>query len=87
MVGHHQGEEERGDLLERDEQTYCSVELNTLRTEASSNSGETWASLSNNNFSCFLYSTNMASSSPYGILKIPLRNLKDLKTHKIVSSH
>lgn len=41
MVGRHQREEERGELLETDEQTYCSVELNTLRTEASSNSGET----------------------------------------------
>ena len=40
MLGHHQ-KEEKGDLLETDEQTYCSVELNTLRTEASSNSGET----------------------------------------------
>lgn len=38
--------------------------LKTRRTETNSNSGETCASLSNNSFNCFRYSTNIASSSP-----------------------
>lgn len=46
--------------------SYCMVALKTLCTASSRSSGETWASRSSNIFNCFLYSTNMASSSPWG---------------------
>ncbi len=45
--------------------SYCMVALKTLCTASSRSSGETWASRSSNIFNCFLYSTNMASSSPW----------------------